>query len=411
VRNPRVLVADRTDGLFAQVRRATAGLRPRPDVVACTRVGTVDDVLAEDGPYDVLVAGPSLVTGAGLHTLRRIRLEHPATTIVMASGKRPDASLRDIVRAGAVDVLQLPVDDEPLGQALEEAIAIARRAPAAEAEAPRQPAEEGARLMSVVSATGGSGKTFLATNLAYYLHTRARKRVCIVDLDLQFGELSTALRLRPRYTIADALARDDGDEEDLAGHIEEFLMEHDTGLFVLAGPADPVEAEHIEPSDVMRVLAALRARFDVVIVDTPAMLSEAVLTAVDLSDRIVAIATLDLPSVRNMGILLSTLNQLKIPEEHVQLLLNKVETDVGIDVAQVTRYFPQGFAAVIPYGREVSRSLNMGMPILAYLPTADVSKALLAGLGVLVPEAHEEGASPPGRRRRLRRRERGGGQP
>ena len=89
------------------------------------------------------------------------------------------------------------------------------------------------------SATGGCGKTFLATNLAYMLSHYTGKRACIVDLDLQFGEVSTALRLRPRYTIFDALERTAGEEPDLEAHIEDYLVTHETGFSVLAAPKDP----------------------------------------------------------------------------------------------------------------------------------------------------------------------------
>ena len=95
------------------------------------------------------------------------------------------------------------------------------------------------------------------------------KRVCIVDLDLQFGEVSTALRLRPKYTIFDALQREDTDEADLQAHIEEYTVVHDTGVHVLAAPRDPSEADRISPPDVTRILEAVRNRFDYVLVDTP----------------------------------------------------------------------------------------------------------------------------------------------
>lgn len=378
-------MVDRDSELFEQVKRATAAMRPRPEVVACTRIAALGVVVASEGPFDVLVAGSSVVGGTGLVSLRRLRMEHPATVLVMASAHRPSGSFREIIRAGAVDVLQLPLDDEAVGEAVGDAIAIASRFPALPEPKPaelRPGAAEGA-LITVVSATGGSGKTFLATNVAYYLHTQHELRVCLVDLDLQFGELATALRLRPRYTITDAIARDDRDESEMADRLAELVVRHDTGLYVLAGPSDPAAGDAVEASEVVRLLTALRATFDVVVVDTPAALSEPVLAAVDVADQIVAVGTLDLPSVRNMGILLSTLKQLKIPEGNVQLVLNKVEKDVGIDVAQVTKYFPQGFAIVLPYGREVSRSLNMGMPILAYQPTSEVSRALQEGMAAL----------------------------
>lgn len=416
MRNPRILVVDRDESLATQVRKATADLRPRPEVVACTRVGTVEEVVGTEGPFDVLVAGPSVITAAGLVGLRRLRVQHPAISLMMASQHRPQAAFRDIVRVGAVDVLQLPATDAVIAEAIGEAIDIARRSSRATepvAGGNQRAAGGTGTVISVVSASGGTGKTFLATNLAYYLHAQHRLTVCVIDFDLQFGELATALRLRPRYTVTDAMAHDDSEGTDLAERLGEFVVEHDTGIFVLAGPSEPAEADAIEPSGVARLLTALRSRYDVVVVDTAPSLSEPVLTAVDLSDQILVLGTLDLPSVRNMGVLLSTLSQLKIPESHIQLLLNKVEKDVGIDVDQISKYFSQGFSAVIPYGRDVSRSLNMGMPILAYLPGCDVSRALSTSLGTMAlpfprhPEASDAGAEP-GRRRRGRRREREG---
>ena len=151
-------------------------------------------------------------------------------------------------------------------------------------------------VYTIASATGGCGKTFYATNLAWFLHKWMGKKVCIVDLDLQFGEVSTALRLRPKYTIFDALQREDADESDLTAHIEEYTVVHDTGVHVLAAPREPSEADRISPPDVTRILEAVRNRFDYVLVDTPPALAETVLVAFDLSDLLYVMATLDLPS-------------------------------------------------------------------------------------------------------------------
>jgi len=210
--------------------------------------------------------------------------------------------------------------------------------------------------------------------------------VCIVDLDLQFGEVSTALRLRPRFTIFDALQRDEENESELADHIEEYMVKHDTGIYLLPAPKDPSEADRISPPDVTRIIEAIRSRFDYVIVDTPAALTEIVLAAFDLSDELFTLATLDLPSVRNMGVFLNTLDKLKIPSDHVQLILNKAEKDVGIDIEQITKLFPQGFMSVLPYAREVSKSINVGMPVLGFSPNSEVSRRLADGLRPLLPE-------------------------
>jgi pilus assembly protein CpaE len=313
-------------------------------------------------------------------------------SVVLAFSRRPDASLRDIVTTGAIDLLQLPVEDKELTEALQRAIELAAAAGqpvAALAAAPTavpRPASGPGTVFTIASATGGCGKTFYATNLAYFLTKYTGKRVCIVDLDLQFGEVSTALRLRPKYTIFDALQRQETDEAELANHIEEYTVTHETGISVLAAPREPAEADRITPPDITRVLEAVRQRFDYVIVDTPPALAETVLVAFDMSDMLWVMATLDLPSVRNMSVFLSTLDRLKVPTEHVRLILNKAESDVGIDIEQVTKLFPQGFESVLPYAKEVSRSINLGMPVMAASPTAQISGLMSAGMKLILPE-------------------------
>jgi pilus assembly protein CpaE len=390
VRNPKILVLEKDESLVDQVRGVAAELRPRPEVVGCDRPTNLEDAVNADGPFDVMIAGPSLSTKTGLAALQAIHDETPATSLVLAFAKRPDATLRDIIRTGAMDLLQLPVADKSLHDAVERAVAMSRSQPAEPAGATVQSSTPAANLgtvFTVSSATGGCGKTFYATNLAYYLHQYTGKRTCIVDLDLQFGEVSTALRLRPRFTISDILSRDDIDDVDLSAHIEEYVVTHDSGVMVLPAPKDPSDADRIHPVDVQRVIEAARAKFDYVIVDTPAALTEIVLAAFDMSNQLYVMATLDLPSIRHMGVFLNTLEKLKISSDNVKLILNKAERDVGLDVDQVTRLFPQGFTSVLPYAKEVTKSVNVGTPVLAFAPTSDVSRRIAAGMSPLLPEA------------------------
>jgi pilus assembly protein CpaE len=391
---PKILVLDRSELLADQLRTSVAELNPTPEVVACARLGVVGEVLESEGPFDVLVAGPSLGTRSGLSRLRLIREELPNMSLVLAFSRRPDASLRDIVSTGAIDLLQLPVEDKELAEAVQRGIELAAStapvastavaaAPSAVAPAPGGPGP----VFTIASATGGCGKTFYATNLAFFLTKWTGKRVCIVDLDLQFGEVSTALRLRPKFTIFDALQREgEAEAADLTTHIEEYTVAHETGVYVLAAPREPSEADRITPPDITKVLEAVRQRFDYVIVDTPPALAETVLVAFDMSDMLYVMATLDLPSVRNMSVFLSTLDRLRVPTEHVRLILNKAETDVGIDIDQVTKLFPQGFESVLPYAKEVSRSINLGMPVMAASPAAEISTLMVGGMKPLLPE-------------------------
>ncbi|HEY2814066.1 MAG TPA: AAA family ATPase [Acidimicrobiales bacterium] len=410
MRNPKILVLDRGEELAQQIQHIADDLRPHPDIVPCTRLGSVGELLENDGPFDVLVAGPSLGTRSGLQRLGLIREELPAMSMVLAFSRRPDGSLREIVRAGAIDLLQLPVDDKELIESINRAVELAQSvgtiaAAAASTATAAVSATSGApqpgRVFTISSATGGCGKTFFATNLAYFLVRYTGLRACVVDLDLQFGEVVTGLRLRPKYTIFDALQREDTDEDDLRAHIEEYTVAHETGVHVLAAPREPSEADRITPPDVTRIVAAVRKQFDYVVVDTPPQLNESVLAAFDLSDLLYVMATLDLPSVRNMSVFLSTLERLKISSDNVKLILNKAESDVGIDIDQVTKLFPQGFEAVLPYAKEVSRSINLGMPVMAASPQSEISRLMTTGMRPLLPpdaQVKVDDAAPPKKR-------------
>jgi pilus assembly protein CpaE len=404
VRNPKILVLDRGEELAGQLQGIADELRPTPEIAVCTRMGAVAEVLENDGPFDVLVAGPSLGTRSGLARLRVIREDQPATSLVLAFSRRPDADLTDIVRTGAIDLVRLPVEQSELVDAVNRAITLsqvqvqAQAVAAAAAAGPAVVGVDGAvahqgptlgRTFTISSATGGCGKTFYATNLAYFLTRYTGKRACIVDLDLQFGEVSTALRMRPKFTIFDALQREDTDEDDLREHIEEYTVQHETGVHILAAPREPSEADRITPPDVTRIVEAVRKNFDYVVVDTPPQLNELVLAAFDLSDGLYVMATLDLPSVRNMSVFLSTLERLKVPADNVKLILNKAESDVGIDIDQVTRLFPQGFESVLPYAKEVSRSINLGMPVMAASPQAEISRLMTTGMRSTLPPEHQ----------------------
>ena len=246
-------------------------------------------------------------------------------------------------------------------------------------------------MYTIASATGGCGKTFYATNLAWFLHHWTGKRVCIVDLDLQFGEVSTALRLRPKYTIFDALQREDADESDLQAHIEEYMVVHDTGVNVLAAPREPSRgrphhARPTSPASSRPSATASTTSWSTRRRRWPRPCSPPS-TCPTCST---CMATLDLPSVRNMSVFLSTLDRLKIDTDNLRLVLNKAEEDVGIDIDQVTKLFPQGFESILPYAKEVSRSINLGMPVMAASPEAEISRLMAGGMKLVLPKDLQE---------------------
>ena len=375
----------RSPELAEQVRSCLAGLAPEAEVDAHERIGSLEPVML-DGACDVLVAGPSLISAGGLPRLAALHEQAPSVSIILALAERPDARLAEIVRVGAIDLVALPCDDSVLRASLGRALDIARRRRAPS----RGRGADAGRVITITSASGGSGKTFVATNTALFLARETGKRVVLVDLDLQFGEVSTALRLRPGFSIVDALRGDD-EGADLADHLGEFLVEHPQGFSVLAAPRDPVEGEVVTPADVTRVLDVLRSQADYVIVDTPEALGDHVVAALDASDHVLTLATLDVPSLRNAGVFLESVERLGVPAERVTVIVNKAEEGNGLAVDHAAAEFPRGFQAVLPYERGVSRSVNLGVPLLASDPRSRVARSLRQALETLLSETLQPG--------------------
>jgi Flp pilus assembly CpaE family ATPase len=404
-----VVVFDRSDALIKGLAKAVAALPDEPDVQVFDRPAEVVAAFA-GGPVDVLVIGPSELTAAGMRRVAKLHAEHPETVVVVAGRVAELPAPLLLVKAGAAEIVKLPAGPATIRKALASALAqvAARRVevevevevvrevvvpaprteydpadaevaavepePEPEPPAPREPAV----TITVASATGGCGKTFLASNLAYLLAAGTGKRIAMVDLDLQFGEVVSMLQLRPVRTIVDV-------DPDEPGSIEACMTAHKGGFDVLAAPRDPIAADEVTPARVAEVLLALRARYDYVIIDTPPSLNEVVLSSFDISEHLIVLATLDVPSVNNMRVFLSTLDRLKIATDGLHLVLNKAEKGVGFTGDDVEQILGRPWDLVLPYDREVSRAVNLGLPVTEAAPGTEVSRRLVGGLSSILP--------------------------
>ena len=392
----KVLVVDRRGNFSHDIERAARSLEQVPKVVTIAHPTHLLEEVALESP-DVVLAAPEEMTATGLKRLAQVHRAAPKTVIALTQGTAP-LSMTDAAASGASEVIHYPASVTKLRNALSRILDTAAAvrgervvirevqtpAPPGVAPAPpvAAPAMGTARVFTVTSPTGGCGKTFFATNLAAYLAGATGGRVLLVDLDLQFGEVSLALGLRPQRTISELI-----NEENMLEAFGDYLVEHSSGYKVLSAPADPFAAELVGPREATQVLECARTLFDYVVVDTPPSLNEVVLAAFDQSRYLVVMATLDVPSLRNLRVFLETIERLKLPADDVSCVLNKAEPDNGIDLQELLRVYPRGFAAVLPYSKEVSRSLNVGQPVLMVDPRAEISLKLLEAGAKLVPAA------------------------
>jgi len=228
------------------------------------------------------------------------------------------------------------------------------------------------RVITVFSAKGGCGKTTVATNLAAAIADNGRRQVCLLDLDLAFGDVAIALQLFPAHTIADAVPIADTLD---ATAIEALLTPHSPGLTTLVAPVEPGAADIPTPV-VATILHLLREMFEYVVVDTPPAFTDHVLAAFDESDVFALLATLDIPALKNLKLTLETLDLLNYPRDKWRIILNRSDSKVGLAMGEVEKTLRVPISAEVPSSRDVPASINRGVPIVLESPNHSVSSAI-----------------------------------
>ncbi|MGH9011098.1 MAG: AAA family ATPase, partial [Acidimicrobiia bacterium] len=347
----------------------------------CADAARAETLLA-GAAWDVLVAGPSVMHRAGLRRLSSIHERFPWISIVLALQERPRADLAEIIQVGANDLVPLHADDDELRRTLSRAARITRTRLGVMVHGPGGAGR--GRIVMISSASGGCGKTFLATNAAEFLARTTDEPVVLLDLDLQFGEVSTALRLRPNSTITDALAAE-AEGYELEEILDEYLLLHPDGFKVLAAPRLPAEADSVTPGDITRILDVLRARQAWVVIDTHEGLSDLFVAALEAADHVFAVATPDRPSLVNLGRYLSALERLGMAAANISVVLNKAEDDTGLDAVDMAAQLGRRFEAIVPYSRDVPRSVNVGVPLIVGKPKSAIANLLTTALSAVLP--------------------------
>lgn len=246
-------------------------------------------------------------------------------SLVIAEEVSPIA-LHQLLKVGAEEFVPYPLPEGALHDAIERMRAPDPVVEAPAPEAPRtKPTGENREgvLFGVHGLSGGSGSTTLAVNLAWELATLTKEdapRVCLIDLDLQFGSVSTFLDLPRRETVYELLSDTESmDDESFMAAMLTF-NEH---LHVLTAPADILPLDFITPDDVARILARARANFDYVIVDMPTALvmwTETVLTNAHLY---FATMEMDMRSANNTLRMIRALRSEDLPTSKLRYVLNR----------------------------------------------------------------------------------------
>jgi pilus assembly protein CpaE len=348
-----------------------------------------------DADVDTVVLGPNVPEVDAFAFADYMRVDRPTLGVILVRSQITTPLMQEALRAGVREVVD---ERDTLGLAsaikrstqLTAALRESSPPPAAPLPPELVPADRrSGRVVTVFSAKGGCGKTTLATNLATALADRGNREVCLVDLDLAFGDVAIAMQLFPARTIADAVPMATTLDP---GAVSAMLTLHSPGLRALVAPTDPSLSETIPASLVSELLEILRYEFDYVVIDTPPAFDDQVLAALDVSDVIALIVTPDVPALKNLKITLETLIELSYPRAKYRLVLNRADAKVGISHSEVEATAQMTLSCQIPSSRDVPASINRGVPIVQDDPKHPVSQAIRAfGEREVAPQAVPRG--------------------
>jgi pilus assembly protein CpaE len=339
---------------------------------------------------DIVVIGPDVDDMDALFVAETIDHDNPEITTILLAPR--EAGLIELaLHAGVRHVLAPDCEPAELQVAIEKALLASDRrrenllqSLPPPAEQPIAPDGRTRRVITVLSPKGGAGKTTISTNLAIGLARYAPENVAIVDLDLQFGDVASALGLTPEHTFADA--KHAARRLDPAA-LKMVLTPHPKGAFALCAPDDPAAGEMIEIEDVAATLRMLSADLPYVVVDTGAGLDEAALTAIELSTDLVLVCATDVPSIRSLRKLLNALDALGMTGATRHVVFNRADSKVGIEADDVSAMLELPIAVSVPSSRSVPMSVNQGVPVVLLDPKSTVAQSMETLVGLFAEMA------------------------
>jgi pilus assembly protein CpaE len=337
---------------------------------------------------DVLVLSPEVKEPDALGLAEFVGRTAPGTAIVLVRDHTWNGLLPAAMRAGIRDVVDMTQGTDELRDAVERAIVWAAnlRQATTGLRADGHKATRG-RIISVFSSKGGSGKTFVTTNLATAIADITGQDTAVVDLDVDMGDVFTYFGREPSATIQDLMELGEGADPE---RIRDVGVEVAPHTWAFGAPPDPA-AEAPAGEAVGKFLRAIRGAFPYVVVDASVDYSDSALVCFDLSDMICLVTGLDVVGVKHLSKALDTLLTIGLPRERFRVVLNRADSKVGLDASDVERVMKISVDAMVPSSRLVPTSLNKGRPVVLDEPNSEVSVSIRQLATRFTDADHDEG--------------------
>jgi len=338
--------------------------------------------LVEEHEPQLIIVGPSYKESESIGFVESVSSNFPTIGLIWIINEMDTSVMLNGLRSGYKDIVLIDDLDNILGMInniakkdvkLKDAILNGKNQNDNKDDDDDNDNHDG-KMVSVFSTKGGVGKTFIATNLTVALAKESGKKVILVDLDLNFGDIGVFFNLDPKRTIGDIVSTFDRLDKEM---LQSYFTKHTSGASILLSPVQPEASEKITSEHIQKILKLLRTMADYVIVDTPPTLSDTTLAVLDESDEIYLVATMDIPSIKNAKVSLQTMKLLGYEEDKIKLILNRSDSKVSLKPKEIEKTLNKKIISFIPSDRLAPQTINEGTSVVTAQPRSNMAKSLI----------------------------------
>ena len=354
------------------------GFEQEIDVAGTAGSGEEAIRLAMDLRPDVIVMDINMPQMDGIEAGEIISQRLPTAAIIMMSVHGEAEQLKRAMLAGAREFLVKPFSSDEFSTSIKRVFERVQ-ARVQQVQVTAQPADglasqdvEDHQVIAVFSPKGGSGRTTIATNLALALHRETGSRVCLVDANLQFGDIGVLLNLNPKNrSMLDAVEGGEPDND----IINSVVINHSTGIRVLLAPPSPEGADLVTTAYLRKMVEYLKTTHDYVVVDLPSGLNDHSLGIMDAADTILVISALEITTIKNVRLFLEVADQLEYDRSKIRLVINRSDTAQGIRIGDIEASIRRPIdGTIVSDGRLAVLAVNRGVPFVVSHPEAALSR-------------------------------------
>ena len=315
---------------------------------------------------NILILDAEKITKEDLKSISVFTRDNPNPAVIYATSERDNAQIIELMRAGISEVIGLPIVSSELMEAVERLRTRRYINTTYHARG---------KILSFISAKGGAGATFIATNLGYSLANRIKKKVLLIDLHIQFGDAAVYMSELPgQTTLSDIISQAGLDSSVIAAATSQI----DNNYFILQAPISPEKASGITPQHIDNLLSIAIQDYDYVIMDLPRVVDAISMKVLDRSDRIFLVLQPIIPYIRGASKLLRLFALLGYESSKISVISTRSDGDKAISKNDIEATIQKSID--VEFKNDFSNcmeSSNSGVPIEKLDSNSTFSKTLL----------------------------------